>query len=155
VARRLAFLTLFELESRPGSAVTEALERRLEMLEEDTGERLDAPSVKFARALVEGTLALRSEIDAQIHEDAPAFPVDQIAVTDRVAMELGVFELLHRGDSPIGVVINEAVEVAKTYGGDGSGRFVNGVLGTIAEELTEDARPLSGPNRARPQHPSH
>jgi N utilization substance protein B len=125
------------------------------MLAEDSDERLDAPSVQFARTLVEGTLSLRNEIDARIHEDAPAFPVDQIAITDRVALELGVFELLHRGESPIGVVINEAVELAKSYGGDGSGGFVNGVLGTIAKGLAEDARPLSRPNRARPHHTSH
>jgi N utilization substance protein B len=133
LARSLAFLTLFELESRPHSSLNDAFQRRREALEEESGERLDDESQRFARGLVEGALTRRAAIDARLQMDAPAFPIDQIAVTDRVALELGVYELLYDREAPVKVAINEAVELAKTYGGEGSGRFVNGVLGTIAE----------------------
>jgi transcription antitermination protein NusB len=137
MARSLAFLTLFEVESRPGSSLGEALEQRREMLEEETNERLDPDSVEFARNLAAGALNRRAEIDALIQADAPAFPIEQLSVTDRVALELGISELMDPGDASERVIINEAVELAKTYGGESSGRFVNGVLGTIAEELAE------------------
>jgi N utilization substance protein B len=90
----------------------------------------------FARQLVVGTLAERAAIDRRVAEAAPLFPVEQIALTDRVAMEIALFEMLFARTESIRVVINEAVELAKTYGGESSGRFVNGVLGTIAEELS-------------------
>jgi N utilization substance protein B len=151
MARTLAFLTLFELESRPGSDLPEALERRGRSLEEDMNQPLDVASVDFARGLVEGTVARRAEIDARIHANAPAFPIEQLSATDRVALELAAFEMLAPGDTSVSVIINEAVELAKTYGGQSSGRFVNGVLGTIAEELSDDSRQSTGPDRARPQ----
>ena len=132
LARSLAFLTLFELESRPQRSLTEAMDARLEDLEEEGG-TLDAESREFARSLVEGTLSRRAEIDARVQADAPAFPIEQIAVTDRVVLELGTYELVFARDAPVKVIINEAIELAKTYGGENSGRFVNGVLGTIAE----------------------
>ena len=77
-------------------------------------------------------MAEREAIDHRLAAVAPAFPIDQMATTDRVALELATYELLLQRDTPVKVVINEAVELAKTYGGENSGRFVNGVLGTIA-----------------------
>jgi N utilization substance protein B len=134
MARTLAFQTLFELESRPGHSLSDALDYRLKALEEETGESLDAQQVAFTRKLVEGALAERVEIDRRLAVVAPAFPIEQMATTDRVALELAVYELRHRRGTPVKVVINEAVELAKTYGGENSGRLVNGVLGTIAGE---------------------
>ena len=136
-ARRLAFETLFELEARNGRSTDETLGQRRAVLEEETGRALPKGSVEFVRELVLGTQAHRSEIRAKIGEVAPAFPVEQLATTDRVALEMAIFELLYYGDAPTRVVINEAVELAKTFGGENSGRFVNGVLGTIAEGLAE------------------
>lgn len=134
-ARTLAFQTLFELESRPGSVLDTALKNRIEATEEEMGEAMGSSTVEFAARLVRGTCARRTEIDDRIARVAPAFPIDQLPTTDRVALELAMYELLHERRAPFKVVINEAVELAKTYGGDNSGRFVNGVLGTIAEEL--------------------
>jgi N utilization substance protein B len=93
----------------------------------------------FALALSVSTRAHRAEIDGMIADKAPAFPVEQLPTTDRVSLELAIDELIYERDAPIGAVINEAVEIAKTYGGENSGRFVNGVLGTIAEEVQKSA----------------
>jgi N utilization substance protein B len=134
LARTLAFQTLFELESRSSQSVAAALDYRVRAMEEETGETLDQQQVAFARRLVEGALKERAEIDRRLAVVAPIFPIEQMATTDRVALELAVYELLFRRSTPVKVVINEAVELAKTYGGENSGRFVNGVLGTIAGE---------------------
>jgi N utilization substance protein B len=135
-ARRLAFQSLFELEARGGRTVDEALRDRVEAEREDTGERVERKSIEFARQLVTGALAERENIDRRIAAAAPLFPVEQTALTDRVALEIAIFELLYAHTASVRVVINEAVELAKTFGGESSGRFVNGVLGTIAEELS-------------------
>jgi N utilization substance protein B len=135
LARRLAFETLFELEARPDRTLEEALQQRTVALEEDMGEVMDAGSLDFILDLLRGTLAERETIDARIAEVAPAFPVNQLSPTDRVALEIGSFELLFDPRLSRRVAINEAVELAKTYGGEHSGSFVNGVLGTIAERL--------------------
>jgi transcription antitermination protein NusB len=137
-ARRLAFETLFELESRPGRTVESALHDRLDALPGEERTSLEASARAYAERLVRGTLSERSAIDQRIARTAPAFPIDQVAVTDRVALEVAIYELLYESDIPTKVAINEAVELAKTYGAENSGRFVNGVLGTIAEELSGD-----------------
>lgn len=144
-ARRLAFEALFELESRPGAALEGVLPRRHEGLREETGEALSPAALAFVRRLVRGTLSDRPGLDACIHRTAPAFPVDQLPMTDRIALEMALYELLDVRDTPIKVVINEAVELAKLYGGENSGRFVNGVLGTVAESLTDAHSPTAGP----------
>ncbi|HLJ69099.1 MAG TPA: transcription antitermination factor NusB [Chloroflexota bacterium] len=134
-ARGLAFETLFELESRPARSVDEAIRDRTVADEGVSEERFGQDSMSYARGLIDGTLQFRDEIDRQIAAKAPAFPIEQMPVTDRVALELALYELLYAHDAPVSVIINEAVELAKRYGGSSSGRFVNGVLGTIAEEL--------------------
>lgn len=133
LARAVAFQALFEIESRPGREIEPALQERLQSMEEEENLRLTAPLVALAERLVRGTVQHRPELDERIAQAAPAFPIDQIATTDRVALELATYELLHERDVPVKVAINEAIELAKTYGGENSGRFVNGVLGTIAE----------------------
>lgn len=132
LARNLAFQTLFELEARSDRSLEDALGDRARVLAEDESDAVRPDVIEFARSLVSGTLAERETVDARIHVAAPAFPIDQLATTDRVALELGIFELLFDKRAPLRVIINEAVELAKTYGGESSGRFVNGVLGTIA-----------------------
>lgn len=143
-ARSVAFQTLFELESRPGRSIAEILERRAATAAEDLRYTLSPRALRFARQLVEGTLAKRESIDEHIQQTAHAFPVQQMAITDRVALEIGLFEMLYGHTASASVIINEAVEVAKVYGGENSGRFVNGVLGTIAEGLSEQHRDAGG-----------
>jgi N utilization substance protein B len=141
-ARTLAFQVLFEMDMRADRPLEDALSHRVRAMSEEGGEAPQENIPKFARELVEGTLLVREELDNRIHEAAPAFPIAQMPMVDRVCLELGAYDLLHGRSASVPVVINEAVELAKTYGGASSGRFVNGVLGTIAEELaTKTAGP--------------
>lgn len=100
---------------------------------------------KRVRRLVEGVEAHRAEIDPLIEEAAPAFPLPQIPAVDRNVLRLAIYELRHEPDVPPRAAINEAVELAKRFGGDHSARFVNGVLGTIFEQMPE--RQQSAPRR--------
>lgn len=89
--------------------------------------------------LVEGTLKNRKEIDELIGECAPEWPIDQITTVDRNILRIGIFELIYGNydEVPPKVAINEAIELAKTFGGPNSAKFVNGVLGTIYREMGE------------------
>jgi transcription antitermination protein NusB len=93
----------------------------------------------FVFYLSRGVLKNRDKIDQLIEKCAPEWPLDQVTVTDRNILRLGIFELVFGNyeEVPPKVAINEAIELAKTYGGDSSGRFVNGVLGTIYREMGE------------------
>ena len=84
----------------------------------------------------------RAQIDKIIEKAAPDWPIDQIATVDRNVLRLGLYELIFgdRDDVPAKVAINEAIELAKTFGGENSGRFVNGVLGTVYKELGEPGK---------------
>ena len=93
----------------------------------------------FVRQLANGVIAHLAKIDQIIAKAAPEWPIDQIAMVDRNVLRLGIFELLF-GDYkevPPKVAINEAIELAKSFGGESSGKFVNGVLGTIYREIGE------------------
>ncbi len=89
--------------------------------------------------LVNGVLAAREEVDPYIAAAAPAFPLPQLPAIDRNVLRLAVYELLREPDVPPRAAINEAVELAKRFGGDNSARFVNGVLGTIAGRIPRSA----------------
>jgi N utilization substance protein B len=93
----------------------------------------------FVYKLVEGVLEHLLEIDPIIEKAAPDWPIEQIAMVDRNVLRLGVFELLYSNpeEVPPKVAINEAIELAKRFGGESSGKFINGVLGTIYREMEE------------------
>jgi len=95
--------------------------------------------VTFIHYLAQGVLKNREKIDKLIEKCAPEWPLDQVTVVDRNILRLGIFELVFGNyeEVPPKVAINEAIELAKTYGGESSGRFVNGVLGTIYREMGE------------------
>jgi N utilization substance protein B len=97
----------------------------------------DEPDKEFVTSLVLGIKDKLSEIDEIVAKTAPEWPIAQIPAVDRNILRLGVYELLFLRQIPPKVAINEAVELAKTYGGENSGKFVNGVLGTLYKE-TED-----------------
>ena len=123
-ARMLALKALFEADlSRHDPLV--ALARLVE------DERPQPETAVFARTLVQGVLSVRPELDLQIARAAPAFPLDQIAAIDRNVLRLALYEILKNNETPVRAAVNEAVELAKAYGSDGSRRFVNGVLGSI------------------------
>jgi N utilization substance protein B len=87
----------------------------------------------FARRLVTGTLEHQNVLDFFIHRHAPEWPLEQMAYIDRNILRMAIFEFAIDGQTPIKVAINEAVELAKTFGSDSAPRFVNGVLGTLVE----------------------
>lgn len=94
----------------------------------------------FIGALVHGVHAKQQELDDIIRPVAPEWPIEQIARMDRVILRIGVYELLFEDGVPPKVVINEAVELAKAFGGDNSSKFINGVLGTILRN-SEQSKP--------------
>jgi len=86
----------------------------------------------FARELVTSVLAHQEEIDEVIRQKAPAWPLEQVAVVDRNILRLAIFEILLDNRVPVRAAINEAVELAKAFGGESSPKFVNGVLGAVS-----------------------
>lgn len=106
----------------------------LEALERDLAEaEAEDEAGGLARHLVEGVVANRPAIDAAIEQAAPAWPLEQMPAIDKNLLRLAIFELLlDNRQVPAKAAINEAVEIAKSFGSDSSSRFVNGVLGTIA-----------------------
>lgn len=96
----------------------------------------------FIHQLVDGTIKYISQIDKIIEKAAPQWPLEQVAVVDRNVLRVGLFELLFgkREEVPPKVAINEAIELAKSFGGESSGKFVNGVLGTVYREIGEPGK---------------
>jgi N utilization substance protein B len=132
-ARALALQVLFEVDSSdhpPGTV----LEQRLEAspLTEDLG--------GFAQRLIFGVLQHRADLDRMIARFAPEWPVEQMALVDRNVLRLALWEFAIARETPVRVAINEAVEVAKVFGSESSPRFVNGVLGSLADHVDEAAR---------------
>jgi N utilization substance protein B len=92
--------------------------------------------VFFIEELVKGVAKHEAELDDVLRPLAPEWPIEQIARMDRVILRMGLYELTYENDVPPKVVINEAVELAKAFGGDNSSKFVNGVLGTALKNKT-------------------
>jgi N utilization substance protein B len=140
VARQLALMTLFEW-SFHSDAPREIIEHVLDVLEED--QHVDLAQVEH---LVNGVTEHLDELDARITTAAPEWPRDQIAKIDICILRISAYELQH-SDVPEKVVIDEAVELAKEYGGDTSSKFINGVLGTLVRELDRgsSAQPVPAP----------
>ena len=99
-------------------------------------EALPEEAASFAREIVLGTLENRTRIDNMIQRFAPQFPIDQIAIIDRNILRIAIYEIL-QGKVPPKVAINEAVELAKSFGSDSSPKFVNGVLGSVYAEVSK------------------
>ncbi len=105
------------------------------LAEED---RLPEPVLEFARRIMDGVAGHRLALDELIHQYAPAWPVSQLATVDRNTLRIALYELLYNPDTPRRTAINEAVDLAKEFGSESSGRFVNGVLGSAMAELDSD-----------------
>jgi len=126
-ARIAALQALYELDCTKHK-VEEALARLR------AGEKLPQEALSFSEELVKGVLQNKSELDALIKKFAPAFPPEQMSIIDRNILRLAIFETLFNDKTPFKVAINEAVELAKEFGGDSSPRLINGVLGSITIE---------------------
>jgi N utilization substance protein B len=124
-ARILALQTLYEADTT-GHDAQETLSRML--AEAPVPDEIAA----FARELVTDTISQREYIDGIIAEVAAAWPVEQMAPVDRNILRLAILEILLKNSTPLRAAINEAVELAKTFGSDNSARFVNGVLGSVS-----------------------
>ena len=94
----------------------------------------------FIKNLVTGVINNQKNIDDLIIKYAPEWPLDQITMVDRNVLRIGIQEMKYDDDIPEKVAINEAIELAKTFGGESSGKFVNGVLGTIYKELLDEKK---------------
>jgi transcription antitermination protein NusB len=127
-ARTLALQVLYEADVA-GHEVDDVLKRYLDDHSEPQRVR------RYVERLITGIGANRQDIDQRIGDAAPAFPVDQLPAVDRNILRIAIYELTNEPDVPMKAAINEAVEIAKQFGGENSGKFVNGVLGTIANGL--------------------
>ncbi len=135
LARSIAMQSLYEwdFKGKKDENLDEIVKKNIEEfapgLEDDS----------FVYHLAKQTLANRGKIDPLIEKCAPEWPLEQVTVVDRNILRLGIYELIFGNyeDVPPKVAINEAIELAKSFGGESSGRFVNGVLGTIYRELGE------------------
>jgi N utilization substance protein B len=143
LGRIIALQTLYEEEFRRDAADTDFhLEDVLTRNIARYAEMVD--DVSFIRDLVNGVITYTAELDTVLQPIAPEWPIDQIARMDRIVLHIGLFELLYAKDVPPKVVINEAVELAKAFGGENSSKFVNGVLGTVMRQRVasgEEAEP--------------
>ncbi len=132
IARSIVLQTLYEIDFRKNnSAAKEILERNVKEFGEGINEG------NFMEKLLLGVIERRPQIDKIIEKSAPEWPLEQITIVDRNILRIGIYELLFsdKNEVPPKVAINEAIELAKSYGGESSGRFVNGVLGTIFREM--------------------
>lgn len=132
-ARTMALQVLFELD-----LTDHALDDVLRRYSDDLS--LPQPVRRYLESIVDGVMDSDGRIDAEIAEAAPQFPVDQLPAVDRNILRMALHELQHETDVPYRAIINEAVELAKQFGGDNSSRFVNGVLGTLAAKHRPEAR---------------
>ncbi|WKZ38930.1 MAG: transcription antitermination factor NusB [Anaerolineales bacterium] len=129
-ARAVALQVLYETDLSshpPGDVLTTRLQE--DPISNDLAE--------FARKIIFGVLPLTQDLDQLIAKYAPEWPLDQIAAIDRNILRIAFWEFAVSRETPVKVAINEAVELAKLYGSDSAARFVNGVLGTLAEHENE------------------
>lgn len=147
LARSVVLQTLFEWDT---THVSEAEARAILARNgaEFGGDDADMP---FMETLLTGVLAKKEDIDLITAKAAPEWPLERIAPVDRNILRLGLFELLFadRSQVPAKVAINEAIELAKTFGGESSGRFINGVLGAVYKEIGEPGKDEKGKSKLK------
>ncbi len=147
LSRSVAMQSLYEWDfrGRKEEMLSEVVERNIQEFAagvEDT---------TFVRDLVNGVIEHITELDKIIEKAAPQWPLEQIAIVDRNVLRLGLYELLFgkRDEVPPKVAINEAIELAKSFGGESSGKFVNGVLGTVYREIGEPGKDDAPPAKEK------
>lgn len=143
LGRIIALQTLYEQEFRQDAGdeqfdLHEVLARNVARYQDMVDD------VAFIEHLVSGVSGQVRELDAKLQPVAPEWPIEQIARMDRCVLRIGLYELENEADVPPKVVINEAVELAKAFGGENSSKFVNGVLGTLLRQKTGETAAESG-----------
>ncbi len=116
--------TIYEWDFRPERNIQEIKKRNIDNYKDDADE-------EFINLTIKGVIDSIEEGDKLITEAAPEWPLEQISPIDKTILRIAIYEILHSDDIPPKVAINEAVELGKTFGGENSSKFVNGVLGTI------------------------
>jgi N utilization substance protein B len=136
LSRQIAMQSLFEWDFKSKPEELDAIiKNNLEQQQRQPDEQ------EFVYELARGVAEKISEIDEIIKKNAPEWPLEQIPLVDRNVLRIGIFELMFLKQVPPKVAINEAVELAKSFGGDTSGKFVNGVLGTLYKENLAEEKP--------------
>jgi N utilization substance protein B len=149
LGRIVALQTLYEQDFRvevgdEAFNLDEVLMRNIDRYQETIDDK------DFIKNLVNGVDSLKSKLDDLIRPVAPEWPIEQIARMDRIILRIGAYELVHTSDVPPKVVINEAVELAKAFGGENSSKFINGVLGTLLrnKETAENKKAIKKSSKA-------
>ena len=145
-ARGVDLQALYELDITnhpPGEVLQQRREEEL----------LPAELAEFARSIVFGVLPLTAELDRVIAQYAPEWPLEQVAAIDRNILRVACWEFAVSRDAPVKVAINEAVELAKLYGSDSASRFVNGVLGSLADHEAEISAQIRNAVLAKAEKP--
>ena len=132
IARSIAMQALYEWDFRgkPTAVLPAIVDHDID--EFGTGLK----DKEFSKEIVDGVITHLEEIDSVITTYAPAWPINQITVIDRSILRIGIYELKFCKNMPPKVAINEAIELAKSFGGPSSGKFINGVLGSIYNDMT-------------------
>ncbi len=139
LGRIVALQTLYEEDFRR-SCGDDSLDLN-EIMKRNIGRYKAIEDRQFIIDLVLGVSKEADELDHTLRPLAPEWPIEQIARMDRTVLRMGLYELVHVSDVPAKVAINEAVELAKAFGGDNSSKFINGVLGTYVRQSTGDKAP--------------
>jgi N utilization substance protein B len=135
-ARSLALQVLYEVDMT-GHLPGVVLEQRLAEMHPEGQVELSQDLVEFSRQIISGIIPIAEKMDDVIAAYAPEWPFDQIAAIDRNILRIATWEFAISAQTPVKVAINEAVELAKLYGSDSAPRFINGVLGSLADREHE------------------
>jgi len=143
LSRIIVLQTLYEWDLRPDAKTDELIRLNVDNFNEPVDQG-------FIERVVHGIIQHHEEIDQVIAKSAPDWPVEQIASIDKTVLRIAIYELNYEQETPPRVVINEAVELSKAFGGDNSSKFINGVLGTLyrddsrygSDDETEDVKLL-------------
>lgn len=149
LSRTIAMQSLYEWDFHRDNDIAVIVERVAEPVKKDV-------DMDYAKRVAGGAVEHMEEIDGLIAVAAPEWPLEQISVIDKSILRLSGYELLKDADIPPKVAINEAVEIAKTFGGENSSKFINGVLGTLYRNSdryeAEEAKPTPEPESEKPDN---
>lgn len=131
--------TLYEWDFRPNCDISDIKQRNIDNYSEDADK-------SFIDLTIDGVQKNVSQIDEKISKSAPEWPLEQVSTIDKTILRIAIFELLYSNDIPPKVAINEAVELGKTFGGENSSKFINGVLGTVFRNSPRFSEEENKPN---------
>jgi len=130
LSRMVTMQAIYEWNFRENADLNEILERSIAEFADDIDK-------DFVKSEIQGVSEKKTELDSEIEKCAPEWPLEQLSAIDKSILEIAIFELLHSNDIPPKVSINEAIELAKQFGSNNSGKFINGVLGTVYDNHKE------------------